>query len=138
MFLCPNDAITGILTFITTSFFCLSTTAKSDWLAITSFSLFIPQNFSLIILNQPGQLLNMHMGYCLVCRTCLTLCRCLVVAAFLVASLWSPFVSGFPGYSVSAMLPSSNTTPSILTTFPLFVTILQNLSSTNEILVLFP
>ncbi|KAF7643926.1 hypothetical protein LDENG_00230910 [Lucifuga dentata] len=73
-----------------------------------------------------------------VLSTCFTL-RYLAVADLLASSSWLPFACRIPRFlqlsCMSAILPSGSSTPSVLTTFPLFVTIWLHLSSLNDILM---
>lgn len=65
------------------------------------------------------------------CRTCLTLLGYLAMADFLATSSRLTFVCGIPRYLyqplISAMLPLGSLTPTVLSTFPILVTIWPHL-----------
>lgn len=71
-------------------------------------------------------------------RTCLTLLGYLAVADFLATFSRLTFVCGFPRYLyqplISAMFPLGSLTPTVLTTFPILVTIWPPLSRLKNIL----
>lgn len=72
------------------------------------------------------------------CRTCLTLLGYLAMADFFATSSRLTFVCGIPRYlyqpSISAMFSLVSLVPTVLTTFPILVTIWPHLSRLNNIL----